>query len=220
MNYIVSLSGGKDSTFMLMELLKRDYPIDEIIFCDTGAEFKQMYEHLELIKQKLKVPITVLKNPKGDFFYWAFEHIRTKGKNKGIKGYGLPRVNSGFRWCTSQLKQQPAKSYLNKKYGAGNYIEYIGFTFDEQRRMRTDLYPLVYWGVTEQEALEECYSAGFHWGGLYEIFDRVSCWLCPFKNKTEKEKLDKYFPELALKVRQMEDKTLEIEELLRKKCIA
>lgn len=68
MNYIVSLSGGKDSTYMLMELLRRNYPIDEIIFCDTGAEFKQMYDHLELVKEKLKVPITVLQNDRGDFF--------------------------------------------------------------------------------------------------------------------------------------------------------
>lgn len=146
--------------------------------------------------------------------------MRTKGKNKGIKGYGLPRVNGGFRWCTSQLKQDPAKKYLNKKYGANNYIQYIGFAFDEQKRMRTDLYPLVYWGVTEQDALEGCYKAGFTWDGLYDHFDRVSCWLCPFKSKEEKEILRKHFPELSKRIYEMECRTYEIEGQLKKNAIA
>ena len=32
---IVSLSGGKDSTAMLLMMLEKSYRIDEIIFCDT-----------------------------------------------------------------------------------------------------------------------------------------------------------------------------------------
>ena len=215
--YIVSFSGGKDSTCMLIELIKRDYQIDEIVFCDTGAEFEQLYEHIELVKQKLGVPITTLQNKKGDFFYWAFEHIRTKGKNKGIRGYGLPRVNSNFRWCTERLKRDPARAYLNRKYGSGNYIEYIGLAFNEQQRMRTDLYPLVYWGFDEKDTLNICYKAGFHWGGLYKIFDRVSCWPCPYKNRQEKENMRKYFPELYFRRIEMENRTDEIERLLERR---
>ena len=33
--YIVSFSGGKDSTAMLLHLLELGEPIDEILFCDT-----------------------------------------------------------------------------------------------------------------------------------------------------------------------------------------
>jgi 3'-phosphoadenosine 5'-phosphosulfate sulfotransferase (PAPS reductase)/FAD synthetase len=36
--YIASWSGGKDSTYMVDELLKRGEPLDEVIFCDTGFE--------------------------------------------------------------------------------------------------------------------------------------------------------------------------------------
>ena len=37
--YVVSLSGGKDSTAMLLRLIEEGKPIDYIIFCDAGLEF-------------------------------------------------------------------------------------------------------------------------------------------------------------------------------------
>ena len=43
--YVLSLSGGKDSTAMLLRLLEEKRPVDLILFCDTGLEFPQMYEH-------------------------------------------------------------------------------------------------------------------------------------------------------------------------------
>lgn len=36
MKHIVKFSGGKDSTAMLLMMLERGLPVDEIIFCDTG----------------------------------------------------------------------------------------------------------------------------------------------------------------------------------------
>ena len=44
--HIVSLSGGKDSTAMLLRLLEENYPVDLILYCDTGLEFPEMYDHL------------------------------------------------------------------------------------------------------------------------------------------------------------------------------
>lgn len=49
--YVLSLSGGKDSTAMLLRLLEEKQPVDFILFCDTGLEFPQMYEHLEIYRQ-------------------------------------------------------------------------------------------------------------------------------------------------------------------------
>ena len=51
MEHIVSFSGGKDSTAMLLMMLEKNMPIDEIIFCDTGKEFTQMYEHIEKVQK-------------------------------------------------------------------------------------------------------------------------------------------------------------------------
>ena len=51
MKHIVQLSGGKDSTAMLLMMLEKGMPVDEIIFCDTGMEFPAMYEHLQRVEQ-------------------------------------------------------------------------------------------------------------------------------------------------------------------------
>ena len=54
MKYIVSFSGGKDSTAMLLRLLEEGRPVDDIVFCDTTAEFPR-YTYLE----SGKVPFTL-----------------------------------------------------------------------------------------------------------------------------------------------------------------
>ena len=51
--WVLSLSGGKDSTALGLEWLTRHradpatYPLDEVIYCDTGMEFPAMVEHLQ-----------------------------------------------------------------------------------------------------------------------------------------------------------------------------
>ena len=44
--YAASLSGGKDSTAMVLRLVEEGWPLDFVMFCDTGLEFPQMYEHV------------------------------------------------------------------------------------------------------------------------------------------------------------------------------
>ena len=51
---IVSFSGGKDSTAMLLGLIDRGEHIDEVLYCDTSVEFPDMYTHIEKIKEYLR----------------------------------------------------------------------------------------------------------------------------------------------------------------------
>ena len=99
--YIVSLSGGKDSTAMLLKLIENNEPIDEIIYCDVGKEFPQMYDHIAKLEKYIGQKITVLKSEK-NYDYYMFDHIKTKGKNIGQKGYSWAGIKQ--RWCTSKLK--------------------------------------------------------------------------------------------------------------------
>lgn len=43
MYYIASVSFGKDSLAMLLNLIKKKYPLNEVIFYDTGMEFQCIY---------------------------------------------------------------------------------------------------------------------------------------------------------------------------------
>ena len=52
--YIVNFSGGKDSTAMLLWLLDRKYPIDYIVFCDTGVEYPEVYRHIRKVDTFLR----------------------------------------------------------------------------------------------------------------------------------------------------------------------
>lgn len=57
---------------MLLRLLEEGRQVDEILFCDTGLEFPQMYDHLEKLERYIGRPITRLKAP------YTFEQIRPK----------------------------------------------------------------------------------------------------------------------------------------------
>lgn len=59
----------------------------------------------------------------------------------------------------------------------------------------------------EADCLKYCYEAGFDWGGLYEIFHRVSCWCCPLQSLDELRKLRTHFPDLWAKLLDMEQLT-------------
>ena len=163
-----------------------------------------MYEHIkkvdDYIYKNYGKRIITIKAEK-DFDYWMFDHIKTKGENKGEKGYGWATMRQ--RWCTSRLKIVPNKKYL-KEIGEKNYKLFIGIAADEPERIKEHNYPLYEWGITEKEALEYCYSKGFDWGGLYEIFDRVSCWCCPLKPLPELRKLRTHFPDLWKELLKME----------------
>lgn len=57
MNNIVSLSGGKDSTAMLLMMIERKIPIHSVVFVDTGWEFPDMYNHIELLERQIEIKI-------------------------------------------------------------------------------------------------------------------------------------------------------------------
>ena len=133
-----------------------------------------------------------------------FEHEKTRGKNKGKKGYGWATMFC--RWCTSNLKTRTMDNYL-KQYANEGYKEYVGIAYDEPKRIKDKCYPLVEWKMTEADCLKYCYDRGFNWNGLYEHFDRLSCWCCPLKNLKELKILYKFYPELWQELKAMDKKS-------------
>lgn len=208
---IVSLSGGKDSTAMLLEMLKRNEHIDEVIFADTTVEFPAMYEHLEQVEKYTGLKITRLE-PEHDFEYYLSEHKKMRGNKQHVLGYGFP--TSGSRWCTAMFKRDAIKRYLKEKYPGQAVCQCIGLAADEPQRVDQELlekglvrYPLIEYGITEADALKLAYSCGFSWGGAYEFKHRLSCWCCPLQSLDDLRVLFLRYPKLWERLKLMQAKS-------------
>ena len=126
---------------------------------------------------------------------------RRKPEFAGVPGYGWPGPRS--RWCTRALKIDVLRKYTRGLRNAYNVIWYVGLAADETARLERknntvddQRHPLADWGWTEADCLNYCYKNGYYWEGLYEIFNRVSCWCCPLQGLTELRKLRRIFPKL------------------------
>ena len=201
--HVVSFSGGKDSTCMLLKMIEKGMQIDDVVFCDTGMEFDEVYAHIDKVEQTTGIKITRLK-PRHDWSYFMFHRVKKYGKNKGKSGYGFPTHLA--RWCTRNLKTVPFDDY-KRLHKDKNIIEYIGIAYDEQSRAKDKVYPLIEWKITEEDALQYCLDKGYDWGGLYDKFSRLSCWCCPFNSLEELKNIYFSFPEKWSKLKEWEKST-------------
>lgn len=212
MKYIASVSFGKDSLAMLLILLSNKYPLDEVIFYDTGTEFNCIYEVRDKVKEMLMVnniKFTELK-PKDTFIYTMFE--KPVKKRDGTISNGYSWCGGRCRWGTTE-KVRTISNYLKSNYGE-NYKEYVGIAYDEPKRIKDDdkkIYPLYDLRLTEKECLNYCYDSGFTWTedgiNLYNILDRVSCWCCANKNLKELKNYFLYLPTYWNKLKELQSKT-------------
>lgn len=79
---ICSVSFGKDSLAMLLKLIEFKFPIEEVVFVDTGMEFQAIYQIEEKVKKLLKeknIKYTRLELPR-PFEYYMFEHKKKNGE--------------------------------------------------------------------------------------------------------------------------------------------
>jgi 3'-phosphoadenosine 5'-phosphosulfate sulfotransferase (PAPS reductase)/FAD synthetase len=177
MTNIISLSGGKDSTAMLLMMIEKKIKVDYIVFFDTGWEFPGLIKHIDKLEKYIGREIVRLK-PKTPF------------KKMFVK-YGFASFN--YRWCTGR-KMNSINKFCNQHKP---FTQWIGYNYDEAKRIKKTMgyyYPLIDWKVTEEDALKYCYEKGFYWGGLYKKFRRVSCWCCPLQPLKELKNLWLHFP--------------------------
>lgn len=201
--HVVSLSGGKDSTAMLLMMLERGMPVDEVVWFDGGWEFPEMVAHIERLEVDAGIEVTRLR-PGRPFDWWMLSRVRSRGPRKGEAGYGWPRPNA--RWCT-KIKTDAIDRHIKARAGGRQVVQYVGIAADEASRCKGLRYPLVEWGVTEGEALAHCRARGYDWGGLYGLFDRVSCWCCPLQSLDELRALRRGFPDLWSRLLDMDERS-------------
>lgn len=213
MKYIASCSFGKDSLAMLLLLIERKYPLDEVVFYDTGKEFQAIYDTRDMVLpllNSLGIKYTEL-TPEMSFDFKMFD--------KPVKKRGTDIIHKhGYSWCGGTCRWGTTdKLKALEKHANGN-VEYVGLAHDEPKRLEKERkgnkrFPLAEWEMSEMDCLEYCYSKGFFWiernVRLYDILDRVSCWCCRNKNLKELKNIFIHLPEYWEKLKMVQTRLKE-----------
>ncbi len=200
MEYIASISYGKDSLAMLEVIHRNSLPLDRIVTVEVMAtatipadlppmmEFKAKAD--EIIYKKYGIRVEHISAPKSyeDYFYYKCNGKKSKNAGK-IYGFPLQKGN----WCNSRLKVD----VLDKiQKGA---VTYIGIAADEPSRFHTlsetKRSPLVEYDWTESMCREWC-KANDLLSPLYTTALRGGCWFCHNQGINQLRKLRKNYPEL------------------------
>jgi len=211
--YVASWSGGKDSTFMVDQLLRNGDPLDLIVFSNTGYEFQEMYDYIDRVKEywEIRYDVEVVLLNRGEagkavWKRWA-EGEFTKGQHEG-KPRGFP-FTIGMSWCTRELKIKPFDNFIKELYGKDQKIKrYVGIAYDEPRRITDEenlVYPIFDWKIIEREVEDILIEREFH-NPLYNHFGRTGCYLCPKQNLKSLFKLWKFYPAEWQEMKDLEQK--------------
>lgn len=133
MKYIASCSFGKDSLAMVLMLIERGLPLDEVVFYDTGMEFQAIYDlrdDMLPIFQQHGIKYTTLY-PDNPFLYDMLERP-VKGRER--RGYGW--CGGLCRWGTT-CKLRTIDQYAERQ-GAKVYV---GIAADETPRLQKSASP-------------------------------------------------------------------------------
>lgn len=184
MKRFISFSGGVESTTMCILYGKGA----KAIWCDTGAEHKEMYNRINYVEDKLK------KLHNGDF-----ELIRIKANTK-IKGQYIDNLENAIllskfmpsqqaRYCTVDFKVRPIDNFLKNQ---DECELLIGFNVDEENRTGNleklsnvrYLYPLISDGYTRQDCENILNINNLH-PQFPAYMLRGGCRMCFFKSEKE-----------------------------------
>ena len=124
--HAVSLSGGKDSSALLLLMIEKGMPIDAVISADTGMEFPEMYNHLakldDLLYRERGIHITTLRHPHG-FEWLMFDEPKQKSsclENRARAMFG-PGPLGQFKkdWSVERLEERFAREEKALSEGTG-----------------------------------------------------------------------------------------------------
>ena len=185
MKHIAMLSGGRDSTSMVFQMLERGLPLDYIIFTNTQSEFPEMYTYLyNDVSKKLRKygkELTVLHHKRGDTFEtWCFGRIASGARKGMIRG--LPMVTQPCYW-KRESKVRPFEKFL-KDNDIDDYVQYIGYTYSERKRAKVkdkrQQFPLIDFEMCEADVDRHLKKINLV-NPLYQWFERTGCYFCPYQ---------------------------------------
>ena len=218
MKYIASISYGKDSLALLIEVIKRKMPLDYVIFCDIKFNNKISGEHPlmaewipkaeQILKDKFGIEVIHLTAKKN--FTEQFYTVKERGNHIGDR-YGFPYTIGA--WCNGRLKLDPINDFIKQIIKSGESVtEYIGIAKDEPKRLErykrleTDNHKYITLAdldIDELQAMEICKEDNLL-SPKYEKSFRGGCWFCPKQSMPDLWNLWHDYPELFNTLEEME----------------
>ena len=182
-NYL-SFGGGVNS---VAALFVGSY--DGIIFCDTGVEYPETYEYLNLLMKTFS--IDVVKPKWGNLYDYSWQHMMVP--------VTFPR------WCTVHFKIEPFSENIEKPA-----FKNLAFSTDESKRAKISIdndiehrFPLLEAEISRDKCKQIIKSAGF------PIPHRSKCYICPFQTPREWKALRMDHPDLFCKAERLEQRNIE-----------
>lgn len=199
---VASISGGKDSAAMSLHLTELGIEHDRV-FCDTGWEAQETYDHLAYLANRLG-PITWLRGER---------QMEELIEHKGM----FPQRTR--RFCTEELKIKPILAYLATLVEAGeDVVNAVGIRAGESAaRSKMPEWewssgfdcevwrPLIGW--SEQDVIDIHARHGLLPNPLYlKGASRVGCFPCIFARKSEVRFIAEHRPEQIVRIRRLEER--------------
>jgi len=199
---VVSYGGGRDSTAMLVEMWKRAWRPDAIVFANVGSEKHETYEYIRMFDGWLRrhdfPGITVVRYQPKRAPYQTLE-------GNMVMNATLPGAAFNMHSCAMKFKIEPQTKWANswaparEAWGRGQKVrKLIGFECTETARLaRADArahsgkadkkelerftyeMPLMDWGMDLAACIESIREAGL------PVPPKSSCYFCPFQKPEE-----------------------------------
>lgn len=201
MQYILSLSYGKDSLACLGAIKELGLPLDRIVHAEIWAtdtipadlppmiEFKSRADMIIKERYGIEVEHIRAKHTYEHYFYKVCKG--SKSYNSGHI-YGFPIVKGP--WCNSKLKMS-----VLRQFDKPDIIQYIGIAADEPNRFHNlterKKSPLVIGGWKEKMCRLWCEQNDLL-SPIYTAAQRGGCWFCHNQGIDQLRLLRKNYPDL------------------------
>ena len=197
-SYWASVSGGKDSLYMLNLILHNldRYPLDGVVHYELEIDYPFIKDVIDYMESECKrAGITFVRIKPRKTWEELYNTLSKTGKT-----YGFPTRKS--RWCNNQYKLDCKKQFDEWMKSLGKYVVYyIGYCKDEEKRFNkrqemniTEICPLVEYGICEDEILEWAKTQPIY-NNYYKTNKRCGCMYCPMSSKINFAYLLKYYPD-------------------------
>ncbi|MEX0762924.1 MAG: phosphoadenosine phosphosulfate reductase family protein [Dehalococcoidia bacterium] len=201
-NFVIAVSGGKDSTAAWLWCKKYVQPQRAItpVFCDTQSEWPETYKYIDYLQERMSEPVVTISES-------SLEAV--------VQRYGW-WPDAKMRVCTEILKRRPLAKYLTKTAARrSDTVVVMGLRADESkgRAARGELFfeshlrvwvwsPLFHWST--EDVLAFLASEGVEPNPVYQWVKRVGCGVCPLSKPREAAQFIAHHPDTAQKYLDLE----------------